>query len=88
MKVSSGNETCEVFVIPASCLSFQAHGIFAGRFSIQILGHVPERREVGRRVPAFYAAVIVAEHHVHDPTVQAIFPRPMVADHGAYNACK
>ena len=45
----------------------------------QILRHVLERREFGRRVFGAHAAFAVADH-VHDP-MQAVFHRPLIADH-------
>ena len=46
----------------------------------QVVRHVLERGEIGGRVFGSHAAFVVAEHHVHDP-MQAVFDRPMIADH-------
>ena len=49
----------------------------------QIAGHVLDGGEVGRRVRAPYAALVVAEHHVHHP-VQPILDAPVAAHRVAY----
>ena len=67
MKLSSCDETCEVFIVPTGGFAFEAHGMFDRRRPIEVVGRVPQRREVGRGVLGPDAASIIAEHHVHDP---------------------
>src|ERR1700756_4115771 len=75
------DETCQVVVIPSGDLAADAQGIFfAGRFSSdQVEGHVLDRSEVGGGVMGADTALVVAEHHIHEP-MKAVLYHPMAPD--------
>ena len=54
-------------LIPGGDVATGSHAVLALASAQEIAGHVLDGGEVRRRVLASYAALIVAEHHVHHP---------------------
>lgn len=67
VKNSYRDEACEEVAIPCGDFAFETETVFAGRFSDQIEGHVPERGEIGGGVIGADTAFVVAEDHIHHP---------------------
>lgn len=66
-----GKEACEEVFIPGGDHAAEAEGVFAGGLSDEVVGHVPDGGEVGRRMLATQPAFVGAEGHVDDP-MQAV----------------
>src|SRR5215211_4084559 len=71
---SCGDEACEEVVVPSGDLAFESEAVFAGSFADQIESHVPQRCEIGGSVIGTDTAFVVAEDHVHDPSVGCFRP--------------
>jgi hypothetical protein len=67
VKKSSGDETCEEFVVPSGGLASEAYAVLAGGSADQVVSHVFDGGEIGRRMVGAQPAFVVAENHIHNP---------------------
>ena len=79
VKKSCGDEACKEVVVPCGDFALKTEGVLSGGPSDEVVGHVLEGGEVGRRIVGSNAAFVVAEDHVHHP-VEAVLHCPMAAD--------
>jgi hypothetical protein len=67
VKKSSGDETCEEFVVPSGGLASEAYAVLAGGSADQVVSHVFDGGEIGRSMVGAQPAFVVTENHIHNP---------------------
>jgi len=73
-----GDEAGEEVVVTGGDLAAETQCVLAKRLADQVVGHVFDGGEIGRRMIGSDPALVVAEDHVHHP-MQAVLGRPVTA---------